>query len=105
MIWSAMFGVAFGVIARVARLRGALALFAGALFGLAIQLVMSAVVPPFEVEMVHHTDGTHTAMIDFNLAYNPYCAYRPHSSCPIPPVENTLPVAISAGERTYHEGR
>lgn len=39
---------------------------------------------------------------DFNLAYNPYCAYNPHWSCPIPPAENWLGVPIRAGERTFH---
>ena len=54
-----------------------------------------------EIELEHHADNTHTATIDFNLAYNPYCAYSENYSCPIPPAENTLPVAITAGERTY----
>lgn len=39
-----------------------------------------------------------TITIDFNLAYNPYCAYAPQWSCPIPPIENRLKVAIRAGE-------
>ena len=39
--------------------------------------------------------------IDFNLAYNPYCAYNPEWSCPIPPGENWLAVAIRAGERAF----
>lgn len=37
--------------------------------------------------------------IDFNLAYNPYCAYNVDFSCPIPPKQNHLPVAIEAGEQ------
>ena len=57
-----------------------------------------------EVELVHHADGAHTATLDFNLAYNPYCAYNPHYSCPIPPGENRLPVAIAAGEQAYDVG-
>jgi hypothetical protein len=36
--------------------------------------------------------------VDFNLAYNPYCAYSPYWSCPIPPKENRLSVPIRAGE-------
>lgn len=40
-------------------------------------------------------------VIDFNLAYNPYCAYNPMYSCPIPPAENHLAVAIEAGEKDY----
>lgn len=38
-------------------------------------------------------------MIDFNLAYNPYCAYNPEYSCPVVPRENFLAVPIRAGER------
>lgn len=37
--------------------------------------------------------------IDFNKAYNPYCAFTTGYNCPIPPRENVLPVAIKAGER------
>lgn len=40
-----------------------------------------------------------TIVIDFNKAYHPYCAYNPKYSCPIPPKENNLPVAIRAGVR------
>lgn len=36
--------------------------------------------------------------IDFNTSYHPYCAYSDRYSCPIVPKENTLPVAITAGE-------
>ncbi|MFQ3660164.1 MAG: DUF1684 domain-containing protein, partial [Anaerolineae bacterium] len=36
---------------------------------------------------------------DFNQAYNPYCAYSDHWSCPITPPENRLSVAIRAGEK------
>jgi len=39
-------------------------------------------------------------LVDFNLAYNPYCAYSYRYSCPIPPEVNTLKVRISAGEKT-----
>lgn len=39
--------------------------------------------------------------LDFNYAYTPYCAYNPTFSCPIPPKENNLPVAIKAGEKNY----
>ncbi|CAM4114300.1 DUF1684 domain-containing protein [Zobellia roscoffensis] len=35
--------------------------------------------------------------IDFNKAYNPYCAYNNYSSCPIPPKENDLQLKIEAG--------
>lgn len=39
--------------------------------------------------------------VDFNMAYNPYCAYSEEYTCPIPPVENRLPVKILAGEKNY----
>jgi uncharacterized protein len=41
-------------------------------------------------------------VIDFNKAYNPYCAYvTGRYNCPIPPKENHLPIAIEAGEKGY----
>ena len=39
--------------------------------------------------------------IDFNKAYNPYCAYFDDFLCPLPPRENFLKVAIEAGEKNY----
>jgi uncharacterized protein (DUF1684 family) len=39
--------------------------------------------------------------LDFNKAYNPYCAYNDAYSCPLPPRENLLKVPIRAGEKTY----
>jgi len=39
-------------------------------------------------------------VIDFNTAYNPYCAYNPIYDCPVPPKENRLAAAIRAGEKT-----
>lgn len=41
--------------------------------------------------------------VDFNLAYNPYCAYNEMWSCPITPPENRLKVPIRAGEKSFHE--
>lgn len=41
--------------------------------------------------------------VDFNLAYNPYCAYNEMWSCPITPAENRLKVAVRAGEKLFHE--
>lgn len=40
-------------------------------------------------------------VVDFNMAYNPYCAYNDRWSCPITPAENRLSVAIKAGEMLY----
>ena len=44
-------------------------------------------------------DGT--LDVDFNYAYNPFCAYGEGWSCPIPPEENRLAVTIPAGERAF----
>jgi uncharacterized protein (DUF1684 family) len=45
-------------------------------------------------------DGT--AVIDFNKAYNPPCAFTPYATCPLPPEQNHLAIAIKAGEKKYH---
>jgi len=43
-------------------------------------------------------------LVDFNVAYNPYCAYNEMWSCPITPAENRLKVPIRAGEKLFdHE--
>ena len=47
--------------------------------------------PPTEREVV----------IDFNMAYNPPCAYTDYATCPLPPAQNRLPVRIPAGEMIY----
>jgi len=44
-----------------------------------------------------------TIIIDFNKAYNPYCAYNHRYSCPIPPQENHLPLRIEAGVLSYEK--
>lgn len=41
--------------------------------------------------------------VDFNLAYNPYCAYNEMWSCPITPPENRLKVPVRAGEKLFPE--
>jgi uncharacterized protein (DUF1684 family) len=40
-------------------------------------------------------------VIDFNFARNPPCAYNPYTTCPLPPPQNRLPIAIEAGEKKY----
>ena len=42
-------------------------------------------------------------LVDFNIAYNPYCAYNEMWSCPITPAENRLKVPVRAGEKLFHE--
>lgn len=41
-------------------------------------------------------------LLDFNKAYNPYCAYSGKYSCPIPPLENDLDIEIFAGVKSYN---
>lgn len=41
--------------------------------------------------------------LDFNRAYTPPCAFTPYATCPLPPKENRLPIAIEAGELRYAE--
>lgn len=42
-----------------------------------------------------------SVVLDFNKAYNPYCAYSDEYNCPIPPRENYLNIAITAGEKNF----
>jgi uncharacterized protein (DUF1684 family) len=53
------------------------------------------------LDIEQNADGTFT--IDFNYAYNPYCAYNPNWTCPIPPKENRLKVRIEAGEKNFNQ--
>src|SRR5690606_823793 len=51
-----------------------------------------------------YTDGPDEegyTWLDFNKAYNPPCAFTPYSTCPLPPRQNILPVAIEAGEKSF----
>jgi uncharacterized protein len=45
--------------------------------------------------------GNNRFRVDFNLAYNPYCAYNDYWSCPLTPFENHIKVSIRAGEKLY----
>jgi hypothetical protein len=49
------------------------------------------------LEPVEQPDGKFR--VDFNQAYNPYCAYADQWSCPLTPAENRLKIAIPAGEK------
>lgn len=42
-------------------------------------------------------------VLDFNKAYNPPCAFTPYATCPLPPKQNRLKVAIEAGEMKYDD--
>ena len=43
-------------------------------------------------------------ILDFNKSYNPPCAFSPYATCPLPPPENRLPFAVTAGEFKYTGG-
>jgi uncharacterized protein (DUF1684 family) len=47
--------------------------------------------------------GGDEVIIDFNKAYNPPCVFTPYATCPLPPKQNILELAIEAGEKTYGE--
>ena len=55
------------------------------------------------IDLKENTSGIYS--LDFNRAYNPSCAYNSEFSCPLPPEENTLEVAIRAGERDFKHSR
>jgi len=40
-------------------------------------------------------------IVDFNVAYNPWCAYSEDYTCPLVPPDNRLSVPVRAGERSY----
>jgi uncharacterized protein len=42
--------------------------------------------------------------LDFNRSYNPPCTFTPYATCPLPPKENILPIAVTAGEKRYGNG-
>lgn len=52
------------------------------------------------LDLKENTTGVYD--LDFNRAYNPFCAYNTRYSCPVPPPENTLKVPIRAGEKKFH---
>ncbi len=55
------------------------------------------------IEMELNTDPNHIYEVDFNLAFNPYCAYSKNYSCSIPLKEDYIPLAINAGEKKFHD--
>ena len=48
-------------------------------------------------------DSENRCVVDFNLAYSPYCAYNARYTCAIPSEDNHLPFALRAGEKIYRE--
>jgi uncharacterized protein len=49
----------------------------------------------------HGLEKPGSIVLDFNRLRNPPCAYTPYATCPLPPEQNRLPVAIEAGEKRY----
>jgi uncharacterized protein (DUF1684 family) len=50
---------------------------------------------------VNRIDSAGSTIIDFNKAYNPPCAFTAFATCPLPPKQNILDVAVTAGEKNY----
>ena len=48
-------------------------------------------------------DADGKVVLDFNQSRNPPCAFTAFATCPLPPPENRLDVAITAGEKAYHK--
>ncbi|MEQ4575978.1 MAG: DUF1684 domain-containing protein [Gammaproteobacteria bacterium] len=48
-------------------------------------------------------DAQGRVVLDFNRAYNPPCAFTPFATCPLPPPENRLDLAVAAGEKNYRK--
>jgi uncharacterized protein (DUF1684 family) len=46
-------------------------------------------------------DTAGAVLLDFNRAVNPPCAFTAYATCPLPPPENILPVAVKAGEKRW----
>lgn len=73
------------------------------LSGLAVACLLSAFAAldnTYEAEYSSvEPDGT--AWLDFNKAINPPCAFSPYATCPLPPKQNKLALAVSAGEKRY----
>ena len=51
----------------------------------------------------HGIDKPGQLVLDFNHLENPPCAYTPYATCPLPPPQNRLPIALPVGEQRYHE--
>lgn len=50
---------------------------------------------------VKKADASGKIILDFNKAYNPPCVYTPHATCPLPPRQNILDLAITAGHKNF----
>jgi uncharacterized protein (DUF1684 family) len=57
-----------------------------------------------DLEPAEHLTDEGKWIVDFNEAYNPWCAYSEDYACPFVPPENRLRVPVRAGERNYEHG-
>ncbi len=55
------------------------------------------------IDFEKQNDLNYLYEVDFNLSYNPYCAYSPNYSCAIPTKEDFIPIEIKAGEKKFHD--
>lgn len=51
----------------------------------------------------HGIDKPGELVLDFNHLENPPCAYTPYATCPLPPAQNRLSIALPVGEQRYHD--
>lgn len=56
-----------------------------------------------DLEEENSRTSTGKWIFDFNVAYNPFCAYNENYACPFVPPENWMKVSILAGEKKYHD--
>jgi uncharacterized protein (DUF1684 family) len=49
----------------------------------------------------HPPDASGNTIVDFNKSYNPPCVFTPYATCPLPPLQNRLPIRVEAGEKKY----
>jgi uncharacterized protein len=57
----------------------------------------------YTVLPTHGVDKPGELWLDLNRLENPPCAYTPFATCPLPPPQNRLPIALPVGEKRYHE--
>lgn len=57
----------------------------------------------YTVLPTHGLDKPGELLLDFNKLENPPCAYTAFATCPLPPPQNRLPIALPVGEKRYHD--
>jgi len=56
-----------------------------------------------DLDPLDHRTAAGRWVVDFNVAYNPWCAYSEDYTCPVVPPENRLAVPLRAGEKSYRK--